>query len=865
MIDTKTVVLPDTFSAQLKQALENYAHPAWLGERSPLAMPYFLGEYLWRQPGAQTAVGRGQALQQVLREAAATMAQQDEEGSYAQRVLDLTFFRPQILFDILDTLGIARATYYRHLSKATQRLGETLIRCVNPSLRLEKPALPATLLARPQALAACLPPLQRGQSLALLGSGGAGKTTLAAALADRLAPQRAFWFTLRPGLNDRLGSLLFALGYFLHIQGASSLWLQLVADGGKVNLRIAPGLLRYDLKSLHDRPPLLCFDEIDRLRPLEAKEHTQMLAFLESLRGLAPLIFVGRQQRVATDIAYTLPEFGPSEAAMLLEQMQISLSRSDLARLYNYTGGNPRLLNLFITLHSDDEPLADLIQRAATAPSLEFLLSRIWRCLDEDERRLAGALSVFQCAAPSDAWLPEQPALDRLVARNLALRDAHGGVALLPALRQAVYVRLAPEQRELLHLDAAEARAARGEYTRAAYHYIKGGRPEMAVWIWYERREHEINQGQAAAGLALFDQISHSQLCLEDREALALLRAELRVVVGESARARADLATIDWSDDRLSTLRARQIAGDIMVRQGKLDQALEEYRAGLSSASAMIEGELALLHTRLGRIHERQRDLNHAWREARLARYEADNLQGYLQVELGNYAAAHEYYLQALAIAEDLGYAPGQAKTCDNLGQLLARRAEFEAAARYWDRAFAYYKNIGDLSRLARIKANQAGLYIDLGQPHAAIEPAQEALALYERLGEAHGRAHAAHNLADAHLRTGSLDAAARFADLALREDAAGIRPYSLLTLGEVRLAQGRLDEAEDFCRQAIQAAEASPDNRICAYAWRTLGGVLRAGGRVAAARPAFEKAAELFGDLELHREVAKTQELLQS
>ena len=213
----------------------------------------------------------------------------------------------------------------------------------------------------------------------------------------------------------------------------------------------------------------------------------------------------------------------------MLGQAQIQLSQSDLARLHDYTGGNPRLLELFVTLHCSGESLTDVLQRVSTTPSLEFLLNRTWQRLDEDEQSLLNALSVFRRHSPSDAWQPERAALDRLIARNLVQVYGQGGVALLPALRKAVYNQLTLENRAAWHLVAAGIRAERGEHTAAAYHYLKAGKPEIAIWVWYNHREQEVDQGQASAALRLFEQIAPDRLREEDRARLVLLQNELQI------------------------------------------------------------------------------------------------------------------------------------------------------------------------------------------------------------------------------------------------------------------------------------------------------------------------------------------------
>ena len=79
--------------------------------------------------------------------------------------------------------------------------------------------------------------------------------------------------------------------YFLGsaLSGATTtltdLWLQLVADGGRVkDFGLATGLARADLNALPNLP-LLCLDEVDALRPLnpeaETPAHTQLLAFID--------------------------------------------------------------------------------------------------------------------------------------------------------------------------------------------------------------------------------------------------------------------------------------------------------------------------------------------------------------------------------------------------------------------------------------------------------------------------------------------------------------------------------------------------------------------------------------------------------
>ncbi|HYF66039.1 MAG TPA: tetratricopeptide repeat protein, partial [Herpetosiphonaceae bacterium] len=407
-------------------------------------------------------------------------------------------------------------------------------------------------------------------------------------------------------------------------------------------------------------------------------------------------------------------------------------------------------------------------------------------------------------------------------------------------------------------------RAARGEYTAAAYHYLYGGEAAIAIAQWYGHREQEIDQGQASAALSLFGPISHSQLPEAAAELLVILRSELRMIAGEYDKVREDLQSLFWSPEHVATVRARQLEGDVSVRYSQFDRALSEYQSGLNTATIMLEREVAQFHAKLGMVYARKRDFAHAWREARQARYEVEHLQGYLQMTLGNYPQSCEHYRAALVIAEELRYGEGLARTCSSLAQAMAQQGHFDEATRFWHQACQYYETSGNLSHLAGVKANQAGLYSDLGQSQAAIAPAEEALELYTRLGESHGQGHAAHNLANAHHALGNLDAAADYAWQAIRVGQAGVQPYSLLTLAEIRLAQQKLAEAEKYCRQSIEAGERRHDQRIVAYGWRVMGQVYLADQRLEQARPALEQALELFQQLNVAPEVEQTRTLLE-
>ncbi|NJN55496.1 MAG: hypothetical protein HC804_12520, partial [Anaerolineae bacterium] len=312
---------------QVRQALNRFQEPEWLGQNSPLAAPYFLGTI---QANKMTPVEQGQALQTALQTAVTTLwpgelptnrdtlleivnedrlVRGHKGPHYLFLLLELRYFRryfephmqPRADNDIAvcDFLNISRASYFNHLKVAQEALGQKLLDSVRPTLRLERPLqTQSPLINREPLLTACLADLQMGRSVALLGAGGVGKTSCAAAIAQRWPHQPIFWYTVRPAFNDRLDCLLFSLGYYLYQQGASGLWQQLIADNGRVeNPDLALAQLRGDLTQL-PAPPLICIDELDVIyaqAELQTSGQLQIREFIAGLNLVTPLLLIGQQ------------------------------------------------------------------------------------------------------------------------------------------------------------------------------------------------------------------------------------------------------------------------------------------------------------------------------------------------------------------------------------------------------------------------------------------------------------------------------------------------------------------------------------------------------------------------------------------
>ncbi|MBI5566877.1 MAG: tetratricopeptide repeat protein, partial [Chloroflexi bacterium] len=339
--------------------------------------------------------------------------------------------------------------------------------------------------------------------------------------------------------------------------------------------------------------------------------------------------------------------------------------------------------------------------------------------------------------------------------------------------------------------------------------------------------------------------------------------------------ARPGLRQTVWQSAALKLLGQR-LEGDVAELKGQLDEAIVAYQAGLESTENLLaervlfDKNLAWAYIRQGGEH----GLDLAWQKASLARFEAERLQGDIKWRQGDFVQAEVYYTQALAFAESLGYLDGQAKTHNHLATLYARQGKLDEAKAHRGRAITLFEQIGNQVHLAGARLNMAFDHNLIGQRLAvrppadqvhraifeqAVDTASAALDLFERLGQTHGQIIAAQNLAEAYLYLGKLESAEKYARQVIDAQIASVLSDGLRTLGEVRLAQGKLIDAEVRIREALGAAQGNHDHYLEAYGQRALTGVLWVQGQREEARATLDKAVELFESLDLPQEVTRS------
>ena len=825
----------DPFLEALEAALDHLADPAWLGAQSPLASTYVLGA-----AAAGDGAARGSALRQRLTEAASTLSED------ARRLLDAAYFRRKPSLTIIGVareLHMSRAAYYRHRDAVLPELGSAFSAIIQPALRLEAPP-GASLVGRQRELDAAESILRAGGTVVLAGPAGIGKTTLGSALAKGWAS--AFWFTFRPPLNDQFDSFIFALASFLRERGASLAWQQLVADANPAARARIVGLLRHDLSQLPERP-LLCIDEVDLLR-FDTSEHAQLIQLLEDLRLLAPLLLMGQQLVIEPGLTLVLRGLEAPEARRLLEAHSAhGLEEAEFDRLLASTRGSPALLRLFAALVGAGEPVASALRQTQASPTLEVMVRRVWQRLSEPERELLARVSVHRGRAPLDAY-SDHPAYAVLLTREMIRPDGSGGLSVPTFAREFVYANVAPDIRAALHIDAARIYEQRADFTAAAWHYLAGREPALAVWTWFRHRESETRHGRAAAARAIFVDVALADLPLaEDRRALALLRAGWMRDAGEADDALWALDAAVWPAGHPAAGFAHLLRGQLHETRGQIDQALAELRLGMDEFERARERDAARVSASIGFVHLRERDMAAARQAAIEAQVQAQSFRGFVETQAANFAEAREQLEAAVALAERHAVRPAvMREALSRLGTLCWQQGDAGRALELLGRALGLATAAGDTLSAVYLRINLSAAALTLGRPEVALAHARDGLTIALPMRHGYLIAGLSVNAAEACLALGEVDEAERHARLAGAQEEAHAQPYALTVLGRAMLARGDQAGAAATLIEAVALAEAAQDRFALAHALHWLA---RAKGGDAAAATA-SRAQALFAEL---------------
>lgn len=859
---TKSVFSPDDnkldgFAQQVELALEHFSDPEWLGQNCLLAAPFVLGQTTSEGQVAESALDRGNLLRSMLQRSVQRI------GAEQLSIIEDVYFRRN---NNLNNAAIAlkrnmsERTFYRWRQQAVISLANNVYQSLIPPMRVEQPPH-KPMAGRTSALTKSLDGLHRGLSIYVSGPSGVGKTILGSEV-QKAWRNSSFWYTVRPGISDRLYTFVFSLGYYLRELGATSTWRQLLADQGIVKMDRVMSVLRYDLGKLDAKSLLICIDEVDELTP-ERTDHAQFLHVLDELRNLVPILMIGQRVVLETDAHIALTGFDDLELIEWLELVGAPpMTEHERRVLIKATHGQPALLSLLATLRTFGESPQATLSAFPDRLSLEVLLARIWRRLDEAERQVLTELAVFVELAPIDIWGQRLKVIKQLIDRNLLIPDHRGGVQCDTHLRALIYERTPVELRRALHLHAAVELEKYGQFIHSMHQYLLGNQPAQCVWLWFSRRQQLTELGFGPVALALLEQIVSADLPDErDRTALALARAELLRLVGKTEAIAEALGTLPLGRVGNTTAYAQRLLAEALGRQGEIERALATYRRALETLAGSTPYHQVIVHQKLVHLHlTRSPDLATARKEARLAQFHSESFSANVDEFSGDLEAARLGYGRALKLAEAIEDNAGLlAHIYSHLGMVLLKVGDPELAANYIRRGLELSEQRGDVVGPLYDRINLSYALTMQGYYEEAEKLAREGLMIAERMHHAYLVSGLYAAAGDAALRRNLLDSAEEFAIRSLVQEEVFFRPWALTVLGLVQSGRGQQIEAVKTLVTAVDAARDIEDDYGEAYAQYALGDVYSNGGQHNEAVAAFRRAHNSYASLGFNFEVMRT------
>ena len=284
--------------------------------------------------------------------------------------------------------------------------------------------------------------------------------------------------------------------------------------------------------------------------------------------------------------------------------------------------------------------------------------------------------------------------------------------------------------------------------------------------------------------------------------------------------------------------RVVEIARELLVPGASQEvQAVAHFYLG-QALHHLVQPDQALAHLRLARqLFDR---LGDPWLAAEAMDWESCAL--YLKDDPRAIVLAEE------ALRRYRSLEPRQAETeariLEHLGTYMLRQRAYDRAQPYYEEALQVAGAVRDLSRLGRIYHGLSRCQWKLGDLRRATDLAYKAVALYAVENELRPVAaqtalpRVENDLAMLLIRQGLFDRAEELVVSALdRLARAGVdrlRSYIMLTLGEVRMRQGRLHEALGTTEQAMDLASRHEEMMAVAEGHQQLGEIYAQLGRPA-------------------------------
>jgi tetratricopeptide (TPR) repeat protein len=612
---------------------------------------------------------------------------------------------------------------------------------------------------------------QTVKAIMIYGIPGIGKTTLLAKFTQDIRDRiNVFWFKVHEWVDFK--GMLKPLSEFLSQIGRKNLENYLTQTESPVLGEVCH-ILETDLRGSNT---LLIFDDINK----GDKGVKELLgAMLSSIEGLPGIWMIGSAREMQSfygrsavfrGLVLEMQLEGLDRDSSYLMMRTRSLPEGNLESLFNITNGHPLFLELI------DDPKLALGKNIRM-----FIEQEVFSRLDISERRIVGIAAIFRYPVMIDAFFSMEEEIqnesrgmnvglepsdytisyetvDSLIGKSILHESVGRMIGMHDLMREFVYARLTPRQRNIYHKAAARFYLkdnSAPSSVEALYHCLMAKEYTIAINIAAGNGRDIINHGYSVQFSPLLKTLLFNAPKIEERDRMEMLslQGEIMEIQGEWDAAISRFSEIISmasfeTDARLMAEMNRRI-GMINLSRSKLDQAEHYLEMALDLARRADEKQTladvyygqAGVKERRGRWEEASESLSRSIELSKMTGDDtgmAKSMYGLAQVLDSQHRFDESIVMkkEVLRILERLGDLAVISKVCTSLGNDLRQKNKFEEANEYQEKAVKLARQVGDLNTLGFALANSAAICIEEGNLLRGEEMVDAATVIFKKLND---------------------------------------------------------------------------------------------------------------------------------
>lgn len=331
---------------------------------------------------------------------------------------------------------------------------------------------------------------------------------------------------------------------------------------------------------------------------------------------------------------------------------------------------------------------------------------------------------------------------------------------------------------------------------------------------------------------------------------------------------------LDQSPDASQQIDLYFHLGEMLFWQARYDEAVTAFQAmdrlaeqaGDSFARSRAWNQLSVVQGRQGDHREAIRSAEQAAALGRLAGQVPPLIQALLTkasslLLLGQSDEAEGLCQEALTLSQRSNLPVEIAQTKNLLGRICDARGEYARSMQFKEEALELFRGLGDRRKIGWMLHNMGVVILLRGDYRAAVSVYRDALQIAKEIGDRDWEMAVLVNLGSAYVGLKNFPAAADTLQSLLSMNDTDFYFTSLVygTLAEALLGLGRVEQAKQAVKFALDNAEMEEALEFLGYSWRVQGQIYSQTGSPGSAEECFSRSAEIFTSIGAEAENART------